>query len=167
MENGLWAFISSSELGPKGIGAQQLFDSKCRHLAASSVRPQFRCRRIETGFSVGEYDSLTARKTQGKSIVAQALFHRYCYTSQPLPMLLTPTTNVIKYRKAKCRRPSSPWLDKRLHFPFLKKGATPSATDRSPANNCTLKISYRTGGNNQLGPQEEAHKQFRYSAARD
>ena len=31
----------------------------------------------------------------------------------------------------------------------------PSATDRSPANNCTLKISYRTGGNNQLGPQEK------------
>ena len=31
----------------------------------------------------------------------------------------------------------------------------PSATDCPPAHNCTLKISYRTGGNNQLGPQEK------------
>lgn len=155
------------ELWQKVIAAQQLLDSKCRHLTASSGRPQFRCRRIETGFSGGEYNSLTARKTQGKSIVAQALFHRYCSTSQPLPMLLTPTTNVIKYRKAKCRRPPSHRLDKRLHFPFLKKGAVPSATNYPPIYNCTLIISYRTGGNNQLGPQKEAHQQFRYSATRN
>ncbi|MGM9585257.1 MAG: hypothetical protein ACI3V1_06905 [Faecousia sp.] len=31
----------------------------------------------------------------------------------------------------------------------------PSATDCPPTHNCTLKISYRTGGNNQLGPQEK------------
>lgn len=60
-----------------------------------------------------------------------------------------------------------PWLDKRLHFPFLEKGAMPSATDCPPTHNCTLKISYRTGGNNQLGPQEKAHQQFRHSAARN
>ena len=150
----------------KVIAAQRLFSLKCRYPTAGSVHPQFRCRRIETGFSVGEYDSLTARKTQGKPIVAQALFHRYCSTSQPLPMLLTPTTNVIKYRKAKCRRPPSHRLDKRLHFPFLKKGAVPSATNYPPIYNCTLIISYRTGGNNQLEPQKVAHNQFRYSATR-
>ena len=30
-----------------------------------------------------------------------------------------------------------------------------------------FKISYQTRGNNQLGPQEEAHQQFRYSTARN
>lgn len=59
------------------------------------------------------------------------------------------------------------WLDKRLHFPFLKKGAMPSATDYPPVYNCTLIISYRTGGNNQLELQKEAHGAFRYSAARN
>ena len=92
---GGYNILSSSELGQKGIGAQQLLDSKCRHLTASSVRPQSRCRRIEVGSSSGWYDSLAARKTQGKPIVAQALFHRYCPTSQPLSKLLTPTPNVI------------------------------------------------------------------------
>ena len=43
----------------------------------------------------------------------------------------------------------------------------PSAANHPPIHNCTLKISYRTGGNNQLGPQEKAHQQFRYSAARN
>ena len=63
--------------------------------------------------------------------------------------------------------PIKPQLDKRLHFPFIKKGAMPSAANHPPIHNCTLKISYRTGGNNQLGPQEKAHQQFRYSAARN
>ena len=63
--------------------------------------------------------------------------------------------------------PIKPWLDKRLHFPFLKKGAMPSAADYPPTHNCTLIISYRTGGNNQLGPQEKDHQQFRYSATRN
>lgn len=99
--------------------------------------------------------------------MAQTLFHRYCSTSQPLSKLLTPTPNVIQYRKAKCRRPPSHRLDKRLHFPFLKKGAVPSATNYPPDYNCTLIISYRTGGNNQLGPQEKAHQQFRHSTARN
>ena len=35
---------------------------------------------------------------------------------------------------------SSLWLDKRLHFPFLKKGAMPSAANHPPVHNCTLKI---------------------------
>ena len=43
----------------------------------------------------------------------------------------------------------------------------PSATDYPPVHNCTLIISYRTGGNKQLGPQEEAHQQFRHSTARN
>ena len=30
-----------------------------------------------------------------KVVVAQAVFHRYCSTSQPLPKLLTPSPNVI------------------------------------------------------------------------
>ena len=67
---------------------------------------------------------------------------------------------------SKMQTPTKPWLDKRLHFPFLEKGAMPSATDRPPVHNCTLIISYRTGGNNQLEPQKEAHRQFRYSATR-
>lgn len=62
--------------------------------------------------------------------------------------------------------PIKPQLDKRLHFPF-SEGSHAASTDRPPTHNCTLKISYRTGGNNQLGPQKEAHQQFRYSAARD
>ena len=31
----------------------------------------------------------------------------------------------------------------------------PSATDCPPTHNCTLKISYRTGGNNQLGRRKK------------
>ena len=92
---GTYNILILIEMRRKVIAAQRLFSLKCRYPTAGSVHPQFRCRRIETGFSGSEYDSLTARKTQGKPIVAQALFHRYYSTSQPLPMLLTPTPNVI------------------------------------------------------------------------
>ena len=62
--------------------------------------------------------------------------------------------------------PIKPQLDKRLHFPF-SEGGLAAGTNHPPTYNRTLKISYWTGGNNQLGPQKEAHHQFRYSAARD
>ena len=99
-----------------------------------------------------------------------------CGTSSFSPLLFyiaTPSQAIDTHSRygiiqaSKMQTPTKPWLDKRLHFPFLEKGAMPSATNRPPVHNCTLKISYRTGGNNQLGPQEKANQQFRYSAARN
>jgi len=45
-------------------------------------------------------------------------------------------------QESKMQTPIKPQLDKRLHFPFIMKGAMPSAADYPPTHNCTLKISY-------------------------
>ena len=47
--------------------------------------------------------------------------------------------------------PIKPQLDKRLHFPF-SEGSHAVSTNHTHTHNCTLKISYRTGGNNQIEP---------------
>ena len=54
-------------------------------------------------------------------------------------------------QSGKMQTPIKPQLDKRLHFPF-SEGSLAASTDHSPTRNCILKISYRTGGNNQLEP---------------
>ena len=66
----------------------------------------------------------------------------------------------------KVQTPIKPQLDKRLHFLFSERSHAAS-TDHPSSHNCTFKISYRTGGNNQIEPKKEAHQQFRYSAARN
>ena len=124
-------------------------------------------RRIGAGFFASQYHPLASTKIQGKSIAAQALFSLYSSIIATSFQAIDTHSQCDIIQESKMQTQSSPWLDKRLHFPFLKKGAMPSATDYPPVHNCTLIISYRTGGNNQLGPQEEAHQQFRYSAARD
>lgn len=82
----------------------------------------------------------------------------------PLSIDICPQYAIIQPNKM--QTPIKPQLDKRLHFPF-SEGSHAASTNRPPTHNCTLKISYRTGGNNQLGPQEKAHQQFRHSAARN
>ena len=105
------------------------------------------------------YASLHSRLNRTRKALA---FRWMCC---PLSIDICPQYAIIQPNKM--QTPIKPQLDKRLHFPFLKKGAVPSATNYPPDYNCTLIISYRTGGNNQLGPQEKAHQQFRYSAARN
>ena len=47
--------------------------------------------------------------------------------------------------------PIKPQLDKRLHFPFLKKGAMSSAANHPPVHNCTKKFHIEPEGTTSLG----------------
>ena len=97
-----------------------------------------------------------------KHFYAVTLLHREPFSSywHPLPMW-------YNTGKQNADAHQATGLTSACIFRFLQKGAMPSAANHPLTHNCSLKISYRTGGNNQLGPQEEAHKQFRYSAARN
>ena len=69
-------------------------------------------------------------------------------------------------QESKMQTQSSHGLTSACIFRFLRR--EPCRQHRSSVRpQLHLKISYRTGGNNQLGPQEKAHQQFRYSAARN
>ena len=92
----------------KVIAAQRLFSLKCRYPTAGSVYLQFLRRRIEAGFSSGLYDSLTVRKKQGKPIAAQALFHRYYSTANPLLKLIDTHSQCDIIQVSKMQTPIKP-----------------------------------------------------------
>ena len=51
--------------------------------------------------------------------------------------------------------PIKPQLDKRLHFPFLKKGAMSSAANHPPVHNCTKKFHIEPEGTTSLGRKKK------------
>lgn len=50
---------------------------------------------------------------------------------------------------------SSPWLDKRLHFPFLKKGAMPSAKIARTSTTAPKKFHIEPEGTSSLGRKKK------------
>ena len=154
------AMTFSLDFGRGGIGifGSRKSGSKCGESSPVDIR----CAVFNGGIQYASPNIIGEKSDCGTSSFSPLLF----YIATP-SQAIDAVSQCDIIQESKMQTQSSPWLDKRLHFPFLKKGAMPSATDCPPTHNCTLKISYRTGGNNQLGPQEKAHQQFRHSAARN
>ena len=123
---GTYNNLISIEMRRKVIAAQRLLSLKCRYPTAGSVHLQFLRRRYRSRIFQWLIRFPLPQWNRNENI----LWHKHFFTSillhcNPFPSYWHPLPMWYSTEK-QMQTQSSSWLDKRLHFPFLKKGAMPS-----------------------------------------